>query len=47
VTFKNDNTIMGIRWLLGAHPDLGEIIHGKNGFETIQKFCKQDEIVNP
>lgn len=30
----------GIRWLQGAHPHIGEIIKGKTGFETVQKFTR-------
>lgn len=30
----------GIRWLQGAHPEMGTIIEGKNGYETVQKFTR-------
>ena len=30
----------GVRWLQGAHPHIGEIIQGKTGLETVQKFTR-------
>ena len=30
----------GVRWLQGAHPHIGEIIQGKTGIETVQKFTR-------
>jgi hypothetical protein len=30
----------GIRWLQGAHPQLGAIIQGQHGYETVQKFSR-------
>ena len=38
ITYRCDGKEIGLRWLSGAHPELGTIIHGCNGFETIQKF---------
>ena len=30
----------GVRWLQGAYPHIGEIIQGKTGIETVQKFTR-------
>ena len=40
VTFRGCDTELGIRWIEGSHPQLGQIISGKNGFETIQRFMR-------
>ena len=40
VTYKCSNRENGIRWLQGAHPEMGTIIEGKNGYETVQKFTR-------
>lgn len=40
ITFRGEDKELGIRWLAGAHPHLGEIISGKNGYETIQRFSR-------
>jgi len=29
-----------VRWLQGAYPHIGEIIQGKTGIETVQKFTR-------
>lgn len=31
---------MGIRWIEGSHPELGRVINGRNGLETLQKFTR-------
>jgi len=40
VTYKCSIRESGIRWLQGAHPEMGTIIEGKNGYETVQKFTR-------
>ncbi|NCA14449.1 MAG: hypothetical protein EBS89_10000, partial [Proteobacteria bacterium] len=30
----------GVRWLQGAHPHIGEIIQGRTGVETVQRFTR-------
>lgn len=41
ITKRTEEMVHGLRWLEGAHPQLGEVIQGKNGAETVQKFTEK------
>jgi hypothetical protein len=40
ITHQCSKQISGIRWIKGAYPQMGAIIEGKNGYETVQKFTR-------